>query len=71
MTAAQPAGTGTAPRQLGMTEVKRLNRGWRRRTTARIALLLDSVGQPYNVGSIIRTAAPRTLTTRTDLLMPL
>jgi tRNA (guanosine-2'-O-)-methyltransferase len=45
------------PRQLGMTEVKRLNRGWRRRTEARLGLLLDSVGQPFNVGSIIRTAA--------------
>ena len=45
------------PRQLGMTEVKRLNRDWRRRTQARLALLLDSVGQPFNVGSIIRTAA--------------
>jgi tRNA (guanosine-2'-O-)-methyltransferase len=44
-------------RQLGMTEVKRLNRGWRRRTEARLGLLLDSVGQPFNVGSIIRTAA--------------
>ena len=40
-----------------MTEVKRLNRDWRRRTTGRLALLLDSVGQPYNVGSIVRTAA--------------
>jgi len=45
------------PRQLGMTEVKRLNRDWRRRTEARLGLLLDSVGQPFNVGSIIRTAA--------------
>ena len=44
-------------RQLGMTEVKRLNRGWRRRTQSRLGLLLDSVGQPFNVGSIIRTAA--------------
>ena len=44
-------------RQLGMTEVKRLNRGWRRRTQAEISLLLDSVGQPFNVGSIIRSAA--------------
>jgi tRNA (guanosine-2'-O-)-methyltransferase len=47
----------TARRQLGMTEVKRLNRGWRRRTESRLALLLDGVGQPFNVGSIIRTAA--------------
>jgi tRNA (guanosine-2'-O-)-methyltransferase len=47
----------TAPRQLGRTDVKRLNRSWRRLTQARLALLLDSVGQPFNVGSIIRTAA--------------
>jgi tRNA (guanosine-2'-O-)-methyltransferase len=45
------------PRQLGRTDVKRLNRSWRRLTQARIGLLLDSVGQPFNVGSIIRTAA--------------
>jgi tRNA (guanosine-2'-O-)-methyltransferase len=44
-------------RQLGPTEVKRLNRGWRRRTQAELGLLLDSVGQPFNVGSIIRSAA--------------
>jgi tRNA (guanosine-2'-O-)-methyltransferase len=44
-------------RQLGQTEVKRLNRGWRQRTRAEISLLLDSVGQPFNVGSIIRSAA--------------
>jgi len=45
------------PRQLGTTEVKRRNRDWRRRTQARLSLLLDSVGQPFNVGSIIRSAA--------------
>jgi tRNA (guanosine-2'-O-)-methyltransferase len=44
-------------RQLGPTDVKRLNRSWRRRTSARIGVLLESVGQPFNVGSIIRTAA--------------
>jgi tRNA (guanosine-2'-O-)-methyltransferase len=44
-------------RQLGLTEVKRLNRGWRRRTHAGVSLLLDGVGQPFNVGSILRTAA--------------
>jgi tRNA (guanosine-2'-O-)-methyltransferase len=44
-------------RQLGATEVKRLNREWRRRTQARLSLLLDAVGQPFNVGSIIRSAA--------------
>lgn len=40
-----------------MTEVKRLNREWRRRTRSRLGLLLDGVGQPFNVGAIIRTAA--------------
>jgi tRNA (guanosine-2'-O-)-methyltransferase len=40
-----------------MTEVKRLNREWRRRTQAGLSLLLDGVGQPFNVGSILRTAA--------------
>ena len=47
----------TGRRQLGSTDVKRLNRSWRRRTQARIGLLLESVGQPFNLGSIIRTAA--------------
>ncbi len=45
------------PRQLRPTEVKRLNREWRRASQARLALLLDSVSQPFNVGSIVRTAA--------------
>lgn len=44
-------------RQLGATDVKRLNRSWRRATHARVCLLLESVSQPFNVGSIIRTAA--------------
>jgi tRNA (guanosine-2'-O-)-methyltransferase len=44
-------------RQLGLTEVKRLNRAWRHRTQAGLSLLLDGVGQPFNVGSILRTAA--------------
>lgn len=47
----------TTPRQLRPTDVKRLNREWRRQTEARLALLLDSVAQPFNVGSIVRTAA--------------
>jgi len=46
-----------APRQLRPTEVKRLNREWRRASEARLALLLDSVTQPFNVGSIVRSAA--------------
>jgi tRNA (guanosine-2'-O-)-methyltransferase len=51
------SGASSAPRQLRPTDVKRLNREWRRSTTARLALLLDSVAQPFNVGSIIRSAA--------------
>jgi len=45
------------PRNLGDTELKRLHRTWRRRTGGRVALLLDSVQTPYNVGSIVRLAA--------------
>jgi tRNA (guanosine-2'-O-)-methyltransferase len=57
-TPARPApGDPVAPRQLRPTDVKRLNRDWRRRTERRLALLLDSVAQPFNVGSIVRTAA--------------
>lgn len=43
--------------QLRGTELKRLHRSWRRRSTYRLALLLDNVGNPYNVGSIVRSAA--------------
>jgi len=43
--------------QLRGTELKRLHRTWRRRSADRLALLLDNVGNPYNVGSIVRTAA--------------
>jgi tRNA G18 (ribose-2'-O)-methylase SpoU len=49
--------TPLTPRQLRPTDVKRLNRDWRRRTKGRLALVLDSVGQPFNLGSIVRTAA--------------
>ena len=56
MTPLVPAGAG-APRQLRPTEVKRLNREWRRASDTRLALLLDSVAQPFNVGSIVRSAA--------------
>lgn len=44
-------------RQLRPTDVKRLNRTWRRATTGRLALILESVTGPFNVGSIFRTAA--------------
>ena len=44
-------------RQLGPTDLKRLYRDWNRRTDGRIALLLDGVQSPFNVGAITRTAA--------------
>lgn len=44
-------------RSLGGTDLKRLHREWRRQAPGRVALLLDSVATPYNVGSILRTAA--------------
>ncbi len=44
-------------RQLDGTGLKRLHREWRRRTGGRVALVLDGLGTPANVGSIIRTAA--------------
>jgi tRNA (guanosine-2'-O-)-methyltransferase len=53
----QPGARAPGRRPLGPTDVKRLNRSWRQRTQSRVGLLLDSVSQPFNVGSIIRTAA--------------
>lgn len=44
-------------RSLGSTELKRLHREWRRQAPGKVAVLLDSVATPYNVGSILRTAA--------------
>ena len=42
---------------LSNTEIKRLNRAWRRRSGDRLALMLVSLSNPYNVGSIMRSAA--------------
>jgi tRNA (guanosine-2'-O-)-methyltransferase len=55
--APRPGPAPGPPRQLRPTEVKRLNRAWRRATHARLALLLDSVTQPFNVGAMVRSAA--------------
>lgn len=44
-------------KQLRPTDLKRLHREWNRRSAGRIALLLDGVQSPFNVGSIVRTAA--------------
>lgn len=44
-------------RQLDPTGLKRLHRSWRHRAAAPVALILDHVQSPFNVGSILRTAA--------------
>lgn len=44
-------------RQLRPTDLKRLHRDWNRRSAGRLALLLDAVQSPFNVGSIVRSAA--------------
>jgi tRNA (guanosine-2'-O-)-methyltransferase len=44
-------------RNLSGTQLKRLHRDWRRRTDGRVALVLDGVGNPFNVGAIVRSAA--------------
>jgi tRNA (guanosine-2'-O-)-methyltransferase len=44
-------------RHLGPTDLKRLHRSWRRRTTGRVAVILDGVMTPVNVGSVVRLAA--------------
>lgn len=54
MSASKPA---DPRRQMRPTDVKRLNRDWRRRTEGRVALLVESVTQPFNIGSIVRSAA--------------
>ncbi|MEM7271556.1 MAG: TrmH family RNA methyltransferase [Actinomycetota bacterium] len=47
----------TDDRPLGPTELKRLHRDWRRKGDVRLAMILDGVQNPYNLGSILRTAA--------------
>lgn len=44
-------------RQLTSTELKRLHRSWRRDEPPRLALILEGLGGPFNLGSILRTAA--------------
>lgn len=43
--------------QLRGTELKRLHRSWKRQSSTELALLLEGVQSPFNVGSIVRTAA--------------
>jgi tRNA (guanosine-2'-O-)-methyltransferase len=44
-------------RTLSSTELKRLHREERRNTEGRVALVLEDVQNPFNVGAIVRTAA--------------
>ena len=53
----RPPAPGLMARSLSPTELKRLHRRWRASTDARLGLLLDAVQTPFNVGSILRTAA--------------
>ncbi len=43
--------------QLDSTGLKRLHREWRRQSHERLALVLDRVQNPFNLGAIVRTAA--------------
>jgi len=43
--------------QLRGTDLKRLHRSWKRRSSVRMGLLLDGVQSPFNVGAMVRTAA--------------
>lgn len=51
--AADPA----TDRQLDSTGLKRLHRQWRHRTERPLALILDGLASPTNVGSIVRSSA--------------
>ena len=44
-------------RPMTVTDIKRLNRDWRRRTSGSVSVALVSLSNPFNVGSIYRTAA--------------
>lgn len=44
-------------RNLSPTDLKRLHRTWRHREVGRLGMILEDVQGPFNVGSIVRTAA--------------
>lgn len=48
-------------KQLDGTGLKRLHREWRRKTTGRLALIIEDVQSPFNLGAIVRTAAAYTV----------
>lgn len=43
--------------QLRGTDLKRLNRTWRRRGGSRLGLVLEGIASPFNVGAMVRTSA--------------
>lgn len=59
MSTPEPArpGEDRTLRTLGGTDIKRLNRHWRRRSSGRVALVLAGLSNPFNVGAILRTSA--------------
>ena len=44
-------------KSLSTTQIKRVNREWRRRTAGSLSLALVNLSNPFNVGSIYRSAA--------------
>ncbi len=50
-------GIEAARKPLDPTGLKRLHRTWRRQTHGRLALILDGVANPFNLGTIVRHAA--------------
>lgn len=44
-------------KQLTSTELKRLHRNWRKAEPPRLALMLEGLGGPFNLGAMLRTAA--------------
>ncbi len=57
MTSQRRPGPTGGDRPLGPTDLKRLHRDWRRKVDLRLAMILDGVQNPYNLGSILRSAA--------------
>lgn len=44
-------------KQLTSTELKRLHRSWRKAEPPRLAMMLEGIGGPFNLGAMLRTAA--------------